>query len=356
MLFVIFLLNSLLLGVALINFASIRRPSPIRTIDKSVVVLLPVRNEAENIDRILSELALQQGIPNYRVLVINDNSTDATRTLAEKHQSSTIEIIDAPEPQSGWLGKVSALHYGFSHLPSADIYISIDADVHFYNDSIARATATLVDSDLAFISPYPQQIALTWGERLVQPLLQWSWMSTVLLRGAERVPLESTVICNGQFLVMGGDELRSIDGFSTVSHQVLDDIELGRSFVRAGYRGAVIEGSSLASTQMYQSFSEIKAGYGKSLHRAFGSIVGSTFAALFIFSTGVIPFIYALSGNLIAIAATVAIISTRIVSAVSSSGRLRDSFLHPLSSLLFLYLLYFSWSNRGKVQWKGRTL
>ena len=356
MLFVIFLLNSILLALTLINFATIRRPHKTRVIEESVLVLLPVRNEAENIDRILAELAGQSELPNLSVIVINDNSDDATAELIKKHLSPVISVVNAPHPPQGWIGKVSALQSGFLSAPHADIVVSIDADVHFEVDALARSVATLIDTELDFVSPYPRQIAHTWAERLVQPLLQWSWMSTVLLRGAERFPMTSTVICNGQFLVMRGEALRAIGGFESVSHKVLDDIELGRTFVASGYRGAVIDGSSIASTRMYSNLSEIKAGYGKSLHTAFGSIAGSIVAGLFIFCTGVTPLLYSLSGNLLAIAALIAIISTRIVSAAASSGRLRDSFLHPLSSLLFIYLLYFSWMNRGKTQWKGRTL
>lgn len=356
MLFVIFLLNSILLALTLINFATIRRPHKTRVIEESVLVLLPVRNEAENIDRILTELAGQSELPNLSVIVINDNSDDATAELIKKHLSPVISVVNAPHPPQGWIGKVSALQSGFLSAPHADIVVSIDADVHFEVDALARSVATLIDTELDFVSPYPRQIAQTWAERLVQPLLQWSWMSTVLLRGAERLPMTSTVICNGQFLVMRGEALRAIGGFESVSHKVLDDIELGRTFVASGYRGAVIDGSSIATTRMYSNFSEIKAGYGKSLHTAFGSIAGSIVAALFIFFTSVTPLLYSLSGNLLAVAALIAIIATRIVSAAASSGRLRDSFLHPLSSLLFIYLLYFSWMNRGKTQWKGRTL
>ncbi len=356
MLFVIFLLNSILLTLSLINFTTIRRPHKTRVIQESVLVLLPVRNEADNIDRILTELAGETEIPNLSVLVIDDNSDDATADLIRKHLSPVISVVNAPHPPQGWIGKVNALQSGFLSAPHADFVISIDADVHFEKGALASAVATLIDSNLDFVSPYPRQIARTWTERLVQPLLQWSWMSTVLLRGAEKFPMASTVICNGQFLAMRGESLRAIGGFESVSHKVLDDIELGRTFVAAGFRGAVIDGSSIASTRMYSSFSEIKSGYGKSLHTAFGSIAGSIVAALFTFFTGVTPLLYSLSGNLIAIAALIAIIATRIVSAAASSGRLRDSFLHPLSSLLFIYLLYFSWSNRGKTQWKGRTL
>ena len=73
-------------------------------------------------------------------------------------------------------------------------------------------------------------------------------------------------------------------------------------------------------------------------------------------ATGLIPFFYSLDGDLLAIGALIAIIATRVISALSSASRIRDSFLHPASVLLFIYLLYFSWSNRGKTQWKGRTV
>jgi cellulose synthase/poly-beta-1,6-N-acetylglucosamine synthase-like glycosyltransferase len=356
MIFAIFLLNSLLLLLALINLVTMRKPSAATVVDSSILVLLPVRNEESNISRILNELEAQIGTPNLQILAINDNSEDRTLEIANSLASERISVMNAPQPEKGWLGKVSALQAGLRASDAAEIVISIDADVHFEKEAIARAVKTLYESGLDFISPYPRQIALTWAERITQPLLQWSWMSTVLLRGAEKIPMESTVICNGQFLVMRGASLEKIGGFKSVAMKVLDDIELGRSFVRSGFRGVVIDGSSIASTRMYSSLDEIKAGYGKSLSAAFGSIAGALFAALFIAATGIFPFLYALTGNLLAAGAALAIIGTRLVSAAASSTRLRDSFLHPFSALLFIYLLYFSWRNKGKVQWKGRTV
>lgn len=356
MIFAIFLINSLLLLLALINFATMRRPVASQAIDSSVLVLLPVRDEEENIARILTELEAQINLPDLNVLVINDNSEDRTFEIANSFSSSRIKVVNAPEPKAGWLGKVSALHSAYSSAPQTDMVISIDADVRFEKDAISRAVKTLQESELDFISPYPRQIAITWAERLAQPLLQWSWMSTVLLRGAEKFPMKSTVICNGQFLVMKGASLKAIGGFQSVAHKVLDDIELGRTFVQAGFRGTVIDGSALSSTRMYSSFNEIRAGYGKSLNVAFGSIFGSLIAAIFIGATGILPLLSALSGNLIAIGALLAIIGTRIISAASSGTRIRDSFLHPLSAALFIYLLYFSWRHKGQVQWKGRTV
>ena len=356
--FAVFLLNSALLAIALINFATIRRPLPATTIESSVAVLLPARNEAANIERVLLELDRQVGLNKYQIILIDDASDDLTVAIAEQITSSRIEIISAPPLPIGWIGKVNALQAGYHAIADRDfdVVISIDADVSFQPDAIARAVATLERLELDFISPYPRQIALTWAERLAQPLLQWSWMSTVILRGAERIPLPSTVICNGQFLVMRGQSLKTIGGFEPVATKVLDDIELGRAFVRKGFRGVVIDGSTIAATRMYSSFTEVRAGYGKSLHTAFGSPVGAIFAGGFIFFTGIFPLLQSLNGNILAIAALVAIIGTRALSALSTSTRVRDAILHPASAALFIYLLYYSWRHRRTTQWKGRTL
>lgn len=358
MLLAAFLLNSALLALSIVNYVSIRRPRATRKIESSVAILLPVRNEGENISRILHELQGQEGVDHLQIIVIDDESTDSTRELAQKAVGGSTVVIGSRPLTQGWIGKVNALDSGLESLGTnlPDFLISIDADVSFEPSAISQAIATIEDSDLDFLSPYPRQIALTWSERLIQPLLQWSWMSTLLIRGAEKFPHHSTVVCNGQFLVMRTSSLVASGGFASVSSAVLDDIELGRSFVRAGFKGAVINGAEIASTRMYASLDEIRRGYGKSLHRAFGGAIGSLVAASFFIFTAIIPTLFAATGDIFAIAALVAIISTRIVSAEISRSRIRDSFLHPASALLFLYLLYFSWAHRSEVQWKGRTV
>ena len=355
MLLIIFLLNSGLLLLALTNYATMRRSSIAREIKSSIAILLPVRNEEENIERIVKELSAQTFLNHYQIIVINDGSTDRTVELATALSSPNLVITNAPALPSGWIGKVGALHHGLSKT-NADYIVSIDADVSFAPDALSRAIATLEDLNLDYICPYPCQVAITWGERLIQPLLQWSWMSTLFLRGAERFPLQSTVVANGQFFLIKTSALTASGGFEAVSSQVLDDIELARSLVRAGFRGTVVDGSELATTRMYQSFTEIRAGYGKSLHRAFGGLLGSILTSLFFFATGILPLFYALTGNLFALASLIAIISTRAVSAYASSTRTRDALLHPVSAALFIYLLYYSWSHRKSAQWKGRTL
>ena len=112
----------------------------------------------------------------------------------------------------------------------------------------------------------------------------------------------------------------------------------------------------MAQTRMYKNFGEIKAGYGKSLWSAFSTPLGSGAAIAFIFVTGLAPVLIWFSGNPIGLFTYEVIVITRIISAKRSGGKMIDSFLHPISSAILIYLIIYSWRARGKVQWKGRTL
>jgi hypothetical protein len=107
---------------------------------------------------------------------------------------------------------------------------------------------------------------------------------------------------------------------------------------------------------MYNSWAEVKAGYGKSLWAAFGSKFGSLIAIAFLFLTGILPLIGAIAGFTAGFFALEFVIISRIIAARISGGRFLDAFLHPISTLILIYLIIYSWSARGKVQWKGRTL
>ena len=181
-------------------------------------------------------------------------------------------------------------------------------------------------------------------------------MSTIILRLAEKKPQPSTAVANGQFFVVRKSALDAVGGFQSVQNQILDDIEIARSLIKSGYRGVVTEGAEIAHTRMYQNFSEIREGYGKSLHKAFGGKVGALVASTFIALTGILPLILALRGSLIATITFLLIALTRALSALRAKSNPVFALLHPISSALLIYLIAYSWRKRGTVQWKGRTV
>jgi cellulose synthase/poly-beta-1,6-N-acetylglucosamine synthase-like glycosyltransferase len=350
-----FLLPLILLTIAAVNFVQIRTPKRTSDLLESVGVIVPMRNEAENVEGLVATLAAQEG--SFHFYLLDDNSEDQTFELLQRFTGadSRFTVIKGAALDDKWIGKTWALQQLFE-ASKEDVLVSIDADVRLSNNAINKAVTTMHGARLDFVSPYPRQLAQGFAERLIQPLLQWSWLTTVPLRYAESAGQKSMAVANGQFFVVRRSALISIGGYQSVKHAVIDDVFLARELIKSGSSGTVINGSDIAETHMYSSWNEIEAGYGKSLSKAFGSIVGAIFVVAFLFITSIAPLVLGLLGNVYGWLGFAAIVGTRVLSAIKSRGNLLDSVLHPISVIALIYLIVYSYLMRGSIQWKGRTV
>lgn len=350
-----FLIPLILLTITAVNFVQIRTPKGTSELVETVGVIVPMRNEEENVEGIVATLAAQEG--SFHFYLLDDNSEDQTFELLQRFTKadSRFTVIKGSTLNDQWIGKTWALQQLFE-ASNEEILVSIDADVRLRNEAINQAVTLLQGARLDFVSPYPRQIAQSFAERLIQPLLQWSWLTTVPLRNAEKSGYKSMAVANGQFFVVRRSALDSIGGYQSVKHAVIDDVFLARELVKNGSSGTVINGSEIAQTRMYVSWSEIKSGYGKSLNQAFGSIVGAIFAIAFLITTSIAPLIIGLLGNPYGWLGFAAIVGTRVLSAIKSRGNVLDSVLHPISVVALIYLIVYSYLKRGRIQWKGRTI
>ena len=349
-------INAFLLSMAIFNSFSIVRPRTQGSQNLSFSILVPCRNEAENVTDLVAALgALDHA--KYEVIFIDDNSTDGTGELLVESIAGIpfMKVISAAELPDGWLGKPWALSQGLSHA-SHDYVVTVDADVRLAPNALSAMDSVLQKTESDFLSPYPYQIAVTMSERVVQPLLQWTWMTTVPLRLAMRSSRPSLAVANGQFLLVKKSALVSVGGFSAIKSSVLDDIDLARVLIRGGFSGGVCDGSKIAATRMYSSFKEIRAGYGKSMSTGFGGAFGSLLLAAVMAISGLLPFIYSFFGSPMATTALLLVITSRVVSAISSRSLIIDSLLHPISTVFFIYLLIYSNFFHTKIMWKGRSI
>jgi len=349
------LIPLILLTIAAVNFFQIRTPRATSKLQDSVGVVVPMRNEAENVEGIVATLSAQDGP--FHFYLLDDNSEDSTYELLNRFTAgdSRFTVIKGAPLASGWIGKTWALQQLFE-ASNEEVLVSIDADVRLTNEAINEAVTLMHGARLDFISPYPRQIAESFSERLIQPLLQWSWLTTVPLRYAESGLQKSMAVANGQFFVVRRSALDSIGGYQSVKHAVIDDVFLARQLMSSGSSGTVVNGSDIAETRMYASWSEIKAGYGKSLNKAFGSLKGAIFVIAFLFATSIAPLVLVLLGNSYGWLGFAAIVGTRVLSAIKSRGNVLDSVLHPISIAVLIYLIVYSYLVRKTVKWKGRTL
>ncbi|MCX2966801.1 glycosyltransferase [Gordonia aquimaris] len=352
------------LALTLDNARRIRRPDPTAIANPEPLnVLLPVRDEMDEITGCLTALraAADRWPGRIRLLVLDDESTDGTGRLLDElaRTDERIEVLHGTPTPSGWLGKSWACEQLSRNADHDGVLVFVDADVRLAPDALVASVALLRTSGLDLISPYPRQHATGPAERLVQPLVQWSWMSTLPLGLAERSARPSMSAANGQLLVVDAAAYHRAGGHAAVRADVLEDIALLRAVKRSGGRGVAADGSAVADCHMYHGWREVRAGYRKSLWSAFGSLPGTVAVVALLNLLYVVPPLAALRGSRAGVLGYLLGVTSRAVSARSTGGRVwPDALVHPMSILAFTALTVDSVLARrtGRLSWKGRAI
>lgn len=376
----------------------LRRPVPVTgPVTEPVSILLPLRDEADRVTPCLRALLGQRQLTDWEILVLDDGSTDGTADVvgAVAGDDRRVRLLTGGELPPGWLGKPHACQQladaarkaavappadparqgaDETGAGSAGVLVFVDADVVLAPEAVAAAVATLRSAPAQLLSPYPRIVADSAGERLVQPLLQWTWLTFLPLRAMERSPRTSLAAAGGQFLLVDRAAYDRAGGHAAVRDQVLEDIELARSVKRAGGRIALADGSALATCRMYGSWRELSAGYTKSLWASLPSPVGAAAVVGWLLTLYAVPPLLAVAGLLGLVtgagagaAALVAAgsagyalgVAGRVLAARATGGRaLPDGLAHPVSVALLGWLVIRSYylRKRQRLSWRGRPV
>jgi hypothetical protein len=343
---------SALTAHAAVNARLLRTPVPTGLTTRTSV-LLPARDEAHRIEPCLRALLDQDDNGLMEVLVLDDGSTDATAAVVRRIAGSDdrVRVLTGRPLPPGWLGKPHACQQlADAADPASSALVFVDADVVLAPHAVAATVAMLAELDL--VSPYPRQDT-PGATRLVQPLLQWSWLTFLPLRLAERSPRPSLAAANGQLLAVRRDTYERAGGHAAVRDQVVEDVALLRAVKRVGGRGGVADGTRLGTTTMYADWSALVKGYTKSAWTVPAPAVG-LLALLY-----VVPAVGALRGSRAGAVAYAAGVGGRVISARRTGGRVfPDALAQPVSVGLLCWLAARSRlaRRRGTLTWKGRAL
>ena len=353
------LLVLLIAAICLSNLLLVRRISThnLEDVHSSVSILVPLRNEVNNASQVIESLLHHNHLIDYEVIALDDGSDDGTDKILQNISHPRFSYIQGKNLPHGWLGKNFACHQ-LALKSRGDILVFVDADVRLHSSAVNSSIHSMNKWSWSFISPYPRQIAISFIERLAQPLLQWSWFSTLPLRLAENLRKPSMIVANGQFFIVTKAAYIKSGGHESVKNEVLDDLELARALIKSGFKGHVAEASAIAECRMYSQGKELFEGYSKSQWRAFGNPLGALLATLLLILTSIFPLLSGLSGNLNGWFGYFAIVGTRILVGVKTRSTLSTAFLHPLSAALWIYLIALSWYRKmnGTLMWRGRTV
>jgi chlorobactene glucosyltransferase len=234
-----------------------------------VSVLVPARNEEDNIKACVQSL-LQQKYPEYEVLILDDHSTDQTRSILNEISSTSprVKVLTGQPNPNGSLGKNWACTQ-LAQQSQGEILFFTDADTIHRPETLATVVAAMFGEQADLLTGYPRQLVLTWGERFLVPFFSWVVMSFFPLGLAYKIPSPIFTNAVGQMIAVKRESYLSIDGHAGLRHSIVDDLALVKAFHLSGLRWRVIQIADLISCRMYLNSREALEGFTKNLFAAF---------------------------------------------------------------------------------------
>ena len=277
--------------VAFVNYLSFTYLPKVAPLEKEpyVSILIPARNEEENIGTLLEQLSTFE-YSMLEIIVYNDHSTDKTESIV-KHWATLnpiIKIINGEGLPKGWLGKNHACHQ-LSQAASGSILLFLDADVSVKKDLIKRSISHFQKYELHLLSIFPKQIVKSMGEKISVPLMNWILLSLLPLALIRKSKNEAFSAANGQFMMFKAATYKGIYPHEICKSHKVEDIAIIKLFKQKCLACDTRLGDNDISCRMYNGLDAAIEGFTKNIFQFFGNSILVTIS--FALITTIAPFI-----------------------------------------------------------------
>ena len=358
-----------ILLLSLANILWLRSSSyrPSTTDMGKVSVLIPARNEESNIRRCLESL-LHQSYTNYEIVVLDDLSTDRTWEIiseyARRYPKLLRAVKGAPLPR-GWCGKTHAMQLLSQHA-QGDYLLFTDADTVHTRESIAWAVTNINKHRSDFLSGYVRQELQSFGEALIVPT---TYIMSTMVLPLWLIPRSNTSMLSfavGQLVMFRRRAFEAIDGYSSVSDQISEDVFVARAVKKAGFRVVFLDIRRYVPCRMYEGYQESFNGIAKNIYDffknqpAFFASVCSILVTFIVLPLVLVPIEFNTGSSMLRFS-LFSVATFLLAWSLSLYDRGQKWWVPLLYPLTFLHLLYMAWKSFGRVAtglgivWKGRV-
>jgi hopene-associated glycosyltransferase HpnB len=213
-----------------------RRPQPAEpAVWPSVAAIVPARNEADVIGRSIGSLVAQDYPGDFRIVLMDDGSTDGTAAAAPP--SERLEIRAGAPLATGWTGKLWAVAQGVDHVSTSemppDYLLLTDADIAHAPDNLRALVARAEASALVLTSLMAKLAVESPADRMMIPafvfffdmLFPFAWVND---------PRRETAAAAGGCMLVRRDALERAGGIAAIRREIIDDCALGALMKRQG--------------------------------------------------------------------------------------------------------------------------
>ena len=334
-----------------------------------VSILVPARNEEANIETCVCSL-LAQDYPAFEVIVMDDQSTDATGAILNEIQAQhpSLKILRGQSLPSGWLGKNWACHQ-LAMAAGGELLLFTDADTWHAPRALHESVAALLEERADMLTAFPREQVISWGEKLTVPILGFMPFAfvPVFLARLWRLPLLTVTI--GQYMLFRRTAYEVVGGYERIRSHPVDDVMLGRHIASQGFKWLLVDGTDHVHCRMYRSFPSAVAGFTRTLFAFFDYhvllyLVAWLWIGCLFLEPIIILLLNSLGMEILYFPASLAWLAVVQAACLFALIYVRFRFpvaltaLYPISIVLFVWLAFRSliYNGSGKHSWKDRDL
>ncbi|HEX4095412.1 MAG TPA: glycosyltransferase [Caulobacteraceae bacterium] len=206
----------------------------------SVTAVVPARDEADVIGRSIGSLLAQDYPGSFRVILVDDQSTDGTAEAAIAAAKGIgaegrLEVIKGAPLPGGWTGKLWALSQGVARATAdAPTYVWLtDADIGHAPSNLRHLVARAEHGGLKLTALMVKLHCGTWAERMLIPafvfffqmLYPFAWVND---------PKNKLAAGAGGCMLVNREALEQAGGIASVRAEIIDDCALARKLKAQG--------------------------------------------------------------------------------------------------------------------------
>ncbi len=199
-----------------------------------VVAVIPARNEADSIASSLTSLLVQDYPGLLSVILVDDNSEDATASIAAGLPAQTgsavpLTVLRGQPLPDGWTGKLWALQQGIAaaERETADYLLLTDADIVYEPSALRTLVARAASGRYVLTSLMAKLRCESLAERafipafvyLFQMLYPFAWVNG---------PRNRTAAAAGGCMLIRARALARAGGIAVIRDALIDDCSLAR--------------------------------------------------------------------------------------------------------------------------------
>ncbi len=222
------------LYLAGLSVPSRRRVPPVNTA-QHLAVVVPAHNEAADIEAtVTSLLASDYPAERRRVVVVADNCTDATASLARNAGAEVLERTDLTKRGKGYALETAFAHVFDRSISSnrPDVVLVVDADTLVSSNLLTACSSRIAAGELVVQADYRvRQAQRSWRTRLLH--IAFTAFHDVRSSGRERLGVSCGLRGNG--MAFSAEALRRVPH---TAFSIVEDLEYGIALGRAGIRVA----------------------------------------------------------------------------------------------------------------------